>query len=83
MKEIGVDTNEAIEKEIAELRESPYVKLSQKEERIRYRRRRYLYQLRWHEKNGRKLAEAGITMERLDDMDAECDMAAEILKSQE
>lgn len=38
-------TDEGVENEIARLRESPYVQLAKKEQRIRYRRRQYLYQL--------------------------------------
>lgn len=64
-------TDEEVEKEIERLRESPYVKLSKAEERIRFRRRQYLYCLRAHEKKGKELAEAGITEEMLKSMDTE------------
>ena len=66
-------TDEEVEREIARLRDSEYVKLSKKEERIRYRRRQYLYGLRQHEKKGKELAAAGITMDILDGMISECD----------
>lgn len=59
-------TDDAVEAEIERLLESPHVKLAKKEERIRYRRRQYLYQLRMYEKKGRELEKAGITMESLD-----------------
>ena len=64
-------TDEQVEAEIARLLESPYVKLSKKEEALRYRRRQYLYKLRGYEKRGRELARSGITMELLVSMDVE------------
>ena len=60
-------TDAKVEEEIAKLRESEYVALARAEERQRYRRRRYLYQLRNLEKRGRKLAEDGWTPEEEDD----------------
>ena len=56
-------TDAKVEEEIAKLRESEYVALARAEERQRYRRRQYLYQLRNLEKRGRKLAEDGWTPE--------------------
>lgn len=50
-------TDEQVEKEIARLSESEYVKLAKKEESIRYKRRQYLYCLRSYEKKGKELAE--------------------------
>lgn len=58
-------TDIEVEQEIERLRESEYVKLARKEERIRYQRRQVLYQLRNLEKRGKALAEAGITMDML------------------
>lgn len=66
-------TDEQVEIEIAKLLKSPAVKLAKKEMRIRYRRRQYLYGLRNLEKKGKELADAGITMEMLENMDKECD----------
>lgn len=66
-------TDEQVEAEIAKLLKSPDVKLAKKEMRIRYRRRQYLYGLRNLEKKGKELADAGITMEMLENMDKECD----------
>lgn len=54
-------TDAKVEEEIARLWESEYVALARAEERQRYRRRQYLYQLRNLEKRGRKLAEEGWT----------------------
>ena len=62
-------TDEEVELEIAELQNSPYVKLARKEQRIRYRRRLFLYGLRDLEKKGKALAEAGVTLESLDELD--------------
>lgn len=58
-------TDEQVEQEIARLTASPMVALARRENRIRYRRRQYLYQLRDLEKKGRALQEAGITMDVL------------------
>ena len=64
-------TDEQVELEIARLREDPYVKLAKAEERIRYRRRQYLYGLRNLEKKGKAMAAAGLTLEMLRDMGEE------------
>lgn len=61
-------TDEQVEREIAQLQKSPYVKLAEKERRVRNRRRMYLYGLRQMEKKGRELERSGITMEVLDNM---------------
>ena len=45
--------------------------LARKEERIRYRRRQYMYTLRNYEKKGRQLEADGITMEYLDGLGGE------------
>ena len=58
-------TDEAVEEEIERLRGSELVALARREERIRYRRRQYMYQLRAYEKRGRQLQADGITMEYL------------------
>ena len=58
-------TDDEVEREIEKLRDSEFVKLARKEERIRVQRRQYLYTLRQYEKKGKALAEAGITMEDL------------------
>lgn len=63
-------TDEQVEKEIERLNASPLVKLARKEQRIRYKRRQYLYQLRNYEKRGRELQKAGITMEILNGLEA-------------
>lgn len=52
-------SDEMVEEEITRLTESPYVKLARAEQRIKYRRRQYLYQLRDLEKRGKKLESEG------------------------
>ena len=64
-------TDEQVEREIARLQQSKYVKLAEKERRVRNRRRQYLYHLRVLEKKGKELAAAGFTMENLDDFSEE------------
>ncbi len=66
-------TDEQVEREIERLVDSPLVKLARKEERIRYRRRQYLYQLRNYEKKGRELEKAGITLDVLYGLENEID----------
>ena len=58
-------TDEQVEQEIERLRQSPHVALARREQRIRYLRRQFLYQLRDLEKKGRALEKAGINMEVL------------------
>jgi hypothetical protein len=60
-------TDEMVEEEIARLTESPYVKLARAEQRIKYRRRQYLYQLRDLEKRGKKLESEGFNPYAEDD----------------
>lgn len=64
-------TDTEVEAEIERLTGDYHVRLARKEERIRYRRRQYLYQLRQYEKKGRELAAAGITLEQLDELGRE------------
>lgn len=66
-------TDEQVELEIERLTNSEAVRLARREQRIRYRRRQYLYQLRDLEKKGKALMDAGITMEMLDGLDNEYD----------
>lgn len=64
-------TDEQVEEEIERLRESPLVKLARRERRLQYKRRQFLYSLRELEKHGRKLQNAGITLEILDGLENE------------
>ena len=63
-REFGL-TDEQVEAEIERLNASPAVALARKEQKLRYRRRQYLYQLRDLEKKGKALMAAGITKEIL------------------
>ena len=56
-------TDQDVEKEIKRLQQNEFVKLARAEERDKYRRRQYLYQLRQYEKRGKELADAGISMD--------------------
>lgn len=61
-------TDEEVEVEIEKLSASPLVALARQEQRIKYRRRQYLYTLRNLEKKGKQLKAQGITKEKLDEM---------------
>ena len=65
-------TDEQVEREIERLKQSDYVALAKAEERKRYRRRQYMYQLRSMERRGMELAKCGFNLENIeidDDMD--------------
>ena len=64
-------TDEQVEKEIEKLSKSEDVKLAKLEQRIKYKRRQYLYTLRTLAKRGKELKKAGITEEILKQMDIE------------
>ena len=53
-------TDQDIEREIERLRNSEAVKIAQAEQRYKYRRRQYCYQLRWYENRGEQLMAMGI-----------------------
>ena len=62
--------DDQVEAEIERLNQSEAVKLARREQQIAYRKRQYMYQLRWLEKRGLQLMENGVTMESLDMMDS-------------
>lgn len=64
-------TDEDVELEIERLMESEAVKLAKREKQYKYKRRQYLYTLRWYEKRGKELMAAGITEYDFRDMDAQ------------
>lgn len=66
MRETFTDTQ--VESEIARLLESDDVKLAKAEQRIKNRRRQYMYQLRTLEKRGKELSEQGCTVENIEMM---------------
>ena len=51
---------ELLDAEIERLKKTEAVKLAQKEQRFLYRNRKYLSDLHWVEKNGKKLLEEGL-----------------------
>ena len=59
-------TDQEVELEIERLLDSEDVKLAKKEQRILYKRRQYMYQLRNLEKRGCQLAKKGITMDNIE-----------------
>lgn len=63
-KEFSTDAE--VEFEIARLLESDTVKLAKAEQRLKYLRRQYLYQLRWMEKLGKELESQGKTLEDIE-----------------
>jgi len=65
VKKYGL-TDEQVEAEIARLNASEAVALARHEQRLKFRRRQYLYQLRDYEKKGKALLAAGMTREVLD-----------------
>lgn len=60
-------TDEQIERELNELKQSPYVALARREQRLKYKQRQQLYTLRNLEKRGRELAAIGITVDTIDE----------------
>lgn len=56
-------TDEQVEAEIERLKQSTAYKLSVAERNYRYKRRQLLYNMRWMEKHGKQLMEAGYTQE--------------------
>lgn len=62
-------TDEQVNKEIEMLSKSQYVKLARRERNIRNKKRQYLYSLRSLERRGKQLAEQGITMASLDEIE--------------
>ena len=56
-------TDEDVELEIERLTASEAVRLAKKEHQYKYRRRQYLYTLRWYEKRGNELMNLGMSLE--------------------
>ena len=59
-------TDQEVELEIERLLDSDEVKLAKKEQRILYKRRQYMYQLRNLEKRGKQLSKKGITIDNIE-----------------
>ena len=61
-------TDACVESEIERLTTSPEVRLARQEQRLKYKRRQYAYQLRNLEKRGRELMAQGVTPENMEQM---------------
>ena len=61
-------TDAQVEAEISRLLASDDVKLAKAEQRIKNRRRQYMYQLRTLERRGKELSEQGYTVENIEMM---------------
>jgi NADPH-dependent 7-cyano-7-deazaguanine reductase QueF-like protein len=59
-------TDDQVLQEIERLKNSNHVKLAQKEIRLKYKQRKWLYQLRYLEKRGKQLAANGMTLENIE-----------------
>lgn len=60
-------TDLQVEMEIDRLKDSEYVRLAQKEIRLKAKQRKWLYQLRWLEKRGKQLEREGINLENIEE----------------
>ena len=76
-------TNEAYKAEIERLKASENVKLARKEQRLKYKQRQFLYQLRNLEKRGKALAAQGYTLQNLEAMIAQAEADAGALETEE
>lgn len=61
-----ITPEELVDAEIERLKKTDAVKLAQKEQRLLYRKRKYLADLRWLEKRGNKLMADGWTLDTLE-----------------
>ncbi len=66
-------TDADVEREIERLQESDAVKLAMKEKQYKYKRRQYMYTLRWYEKRGKQLQAQGMSLDDYDFAEAEDD----------
>ena len=64
-------TDQDVEKEIKRLNASDEVAIARKEQRLQYKRRQRLYNLRSLEKHGKELIESGMTIELLNKISGE------------
>ena len=61
-----ITPEELVDAEIERLKKTDAVKLAEKEQRLLYRKRKYLAQLRWLERRGKALQAEGWTLDTLD-----------------
>lgn len=80
---MAVVSNDAYRDEIERLKASEHVKLARKEQRLKYKQRQYLYQLRNLEKRGKALAAQGYTLDSLEMMIAQAEAETGALEIEE
>ena len=78
MKRKIITNDEDFEKELADLKASPYVALARREQRLKYLQRQKLYTLRSLCKRGQELAALGFTIENMDERLAELEAEAQL-----
>lgn len=61
-----ITPEELVDAEIERLKKTDAVKLAEKEQRLLYRKRKYLAQLKWLEKRGKTLMAEGWTLDTLE-----------------
>lgn len=66
-------TDLEVEQEIERLKDSEAVQIAKAENRMLYRRRQYMYNLRWYEKRGKELLAQGKTMADFEDKEDEAE----------
>lgn len=59
-------TDDQVVQEIERLKNNEHVRLAQKEIRLKYKQRKWLYQLRYLEKRGKQLEANGMTLENIE-----------------
>ena len=80
---MAVILTDAFKDEIERLKASEHVKLARKEQRLKYKQRQFLYQLRNLEKRGKALAAQGYTLQNLEAMIAQAEADAGALETDE
>ena len=66
-------TDLEVEQEIERLKDSEAVQIAKAENRMLYRRRQYMYNLRWYEKRGKELLAQGKSMADFEDKEDEAE----------
>ena len=80
---MAVILTDSFKDEIERLKASEHVKLARKEQRLKYKQRQFLYQLRNLEKRGKALAAQGYTLDNLEAMIAQAEADAGALETDE
>ena len=80
---MAVILTDAFKDEIERLKASEHVRLARKEQRLKYKQRQFLYQLRNLEKRGKALAAQGYTLDNLEAMIAQAEADAGALETEE